>query len=148
MSDSKWETLAHIAGVLALVILLISFYIDYVQGPDLSIHSLPSEYTGIIKYGANEDIAFSFQIHNDGGKTAFVRGIYIYKITGSGNDLSYAGAYAEPFENFDIDLGETEEINITVPAPQSKITNELKIRIYYEPGSKFVESRVIPITWI
>ena len=147
MTDSKFETFAHIAGILALVILGINLYYDHVQGPDLSIQSFPSEYTGIKKFDVNEDIAFSFQIHNNGGKTAFVKYIFIDQITGSGNELSYVGANAEPSGKFYIDSGKTEEINITLPAPNSKITNEFKISIWYEPGFKFVESKVIPITW-
>ena len=147
MTDSKLEIFAHIAGVLALVILGFDLYYDHVQGPDLSIQYFPSEYDGITNYDVNEDITFSFQIHNSGGKTAFVEYIFIDQITGSGNELIYVGANAEPSGKFYIDSGKTKEINITLPAPNSKITNELKIRIRYEPGFKIVESKVIPITW-
>ena len=96
MSDSKFETFAHIAGILALVILGINLYYDHVQGPELSIQFFPSEYNGITKFDVNEDITFSFKIYNDGGKTAFVDYIWINQITGSGNELIYLGAYAEP----------------------------------------------------
>ena len=147
MTDSKFETFAHIAGVLALVILGINLYYDHVQGPDLSIQSFPSEYSGITKFDANEDITFSFKIYNDGGKTAFIEHIFIDQITGSGNELHYVGAHADPYTDFYIVSGETKEINITLPAPHSKITNEIKILIRYGPEFKLVESKVIPITW-
>ena len=63
------------------------------------------------------------------------------------NEIMYNGARAEPWKDFYIDPCKTDEIRITLPAPKAKITNELKIRVWYEPGFKKVESEVIPVSW-
>ena len=147
MTDTTWEKFAHIAGVLALVILIANIYFTHFQGPDLSIQSFPSESLGINQYGIDKDVIFTFKLHNDGGKTAFIEHIFIYQITRSGNKIIYNGARAEPREAFYIDPRKTKEIKITLPAPKAKITNELKIRVWYEPDFKHVESEVIPVSW-
>jgi hypothetical protein len=146
--ESIWAKVAHIAGVLALIIITINLYYDHFLGPSLSIQDFPEDYMGVHQYmGVDKDIAFSFQLYNDGGKTAFISYIFVTQITGSGNNVIYSGAKAEPSSEFYIDPGATKEINITLPGPKAKITTELKIEVWYEPGLKHVVSEAIPATW-
>ena len=147
MTDSKLETIAHIAGVLALIILGVDIYYTHFTGPDISIQSFPSEYTGITQYDINEDIVFNFQLHNSGGKTAFIKYIFIRQVTGSGNEIRYSRAKSDPTSDFYIDPGETKEIKVTLPAPKAMITNEFKIEVWYEPGFNFIESETVPVSW-
>lgn len=147
MTDSKLETIAHIAGVLALIILGVDIYYTHFTGPDISIQSFPSEYTGIEQYDINEDIVINFKLHNSGGKTAFIRCIFIYQVTGSGNEILYSGAKSYPTRDFYIDPGETKEIKLTLPAPKARITNEFKIGVWCEPGNNFIESETVPVSW-
>lgn len=147
MANSKWETVAHIAGVLALIISGLNLYYNHFNGPELSIQSFPLTDFGVRQDDINKDISFTFQIHNDGGKTAFIRNIFVLQITGSKKELIYSGAYTEPNENFYIDSSKTEVIKVILPASKVKIINEMKIQIWYEPGLERLESEVIPVSW-
>ena len=106
-----------------------NLYFTHFYGPDLQIQSFPSKYTGLSSYDISKDITFVFNLNNSGGKTAFVDHIFVYEITGSGNGVLYRGATIGLYDKFYVDPGKTEKINVTIPAPNAAVTNELKIKV-------------------
>lgn len=147
MQKEAVEKFAHIAGVLALIISSVNVYYTHFDGPDLSIQLFPPKFSETHQFEVDKDIIFSFQLHNSGGKTAFIKSILIYQITGSGNEIIYIGAKAEPTDRFYINPGATKEIIVTIPAPGARITNEFKIVVHQESPFELLESEPITVTW-
>jgi hypothetical protein len=141
-----WETLAQIAVILALLLTGINIYLNYFRGPNISIQSFPSE-LDLYQSNIDENISFSFNLYNSGGKTAFVEYIFINQILGVGNELNYLGAQYFPEDSFYINPGETKEVNITLPAPHSKEIINFRVSITYYPEQKYISSEIIPARW-
>jgi len=146
MKKNIWEKIAHIAGVLALIIASLNIYYTHFKGPEISFRGLPPQAVGFEQFYIDQPIQFTFSLYNSGNKSAFVVFTSVEEALSSGTAIPLGDVKISPEKNYVIEPGETVSVTVEIAPPNSKTTKEIRIEIMLEPY-QIVQSHVIPIIY-
>ena len=141
----NWKTWTKITAVIIFLIAIANFYYShyYNEGPIVSIENFPSE-TDLDSLSTTDDISFSFFLYNNGDETAFVKSILLMRYD-SENNLVSTYYTIDPSFDFYISEGESQEINVILPAPDESLSYSLNAEVFTENGK--IVSSTIPVVW-